>query len=97
MNKLFLLLLIAFVSCSKSEQFKTTVKATPSNVAFSLNSALPYHVTVQTETMSKKGQFVFSANEKLIFDTFADAVKDTSIVSVVIESGEIIEAEKVKK
>ena len=99
MKKLILFAAILFaVSCQKDEQFKTTVKASPYNVAFSASTQLPYHISVQTETKNKNGQFVFSSlNDKKIYNTFADAVKDTSIVNVVIEKGELIEATKVKK
>ena len=99
MKKLALLFAVfIMVSCSKDEQFKTTVKASPYNVAFSASAQLPYHISVQTETKNKNGQFVFSSlNDKKIYNTFADAVKDTSTVNVVIEKGELIEATKVKK
>ena len=99
MKKFILFAAILFtVSCQKAEQFETTVKAFPYNIAFSLNAMLPYHITVQTETKDKNGQFVFSSlNDKKIYNTFADAVKDTSTVKVIIEQGEIKEATKVKK
>ena len=97
MKKIAFVLFVAFASCTKVGQFETVVKATPNNVAFSLNEKLPYHVTVQAEKADQNGQFVFSANSKKVFDTFKDAVKDTSFVLIEVSEGGIIKAEKIGK
>ena len=97
MKKVVLFLAVfAFASCQK-DVFETTVKTLPKNVGFSLNPNLPYYVTVQAETLDKNAQFVFTGNKKAVYNTFKDAMLDTSDVKISVFEGEIIDAKKISK
>jgi hypothetical protein len=92
----FALVISLFASCTKKPiEFDAIINcAFEQNVKFTNTPQYPYTVEVKSELETVGSLFVFRASNEAIYNTFKDAVKDSSLVKIHSEWETIVSVKK---